>query len=868
MTDEADTVHLIERASALQSLQTALEHARRGTGRTAMVCGQAGIGKTALVTRLAAEAGDVRVLWGGCEALYSPRPLGPLYDMAGALGRSMRAMLATQGHGGELFSALLADLEPSATPALLVFEDLHWADAATLDLVKYLARRIHRVPALLVLTYRDDELGEQHPLRLLLGDLPTDTTVRVPLSPLSEAGVAELARQARCAADGLHAATGGNPFFVTEALRAEGLPATVRDAVLARAMRQPPAVRDLIELVAIVPARLEVSVAAALLACGREEVSAALASGLLESDGRWYFYRHELARIAIEQAIPAPMARALHARMVQHLECEGDTLVGSLSRLVHHAAGAGASAAVRQYAPQAAAQAAQQGAHREAASLYATALAHAADLPPAARAALLEQRAYQCYLTGQTEDAVAAYQSALDLWRALGEVLPQGRALRWLSRLYWLLARVPEAEACADDAVALLERMPESTELAWALSNRSQLHMLSARMDEAILWGSRAIALAQRLGDTEVLVHALNNTGSAQYQVGRADGRAPLEQSLKLALDQGMVDQAARAYMNLVAIAVTSRDYPTAQRAIQEANRYDAARDLDMMASYVPACHAQLDFEQGRWDNAADLAASVLTRRTAALIARVPALSVLARLRMRRAEPGADTALAQATALALQSGQLLRLAFVAAAHGEALWLRVGSADSRDLLLDTYALANASRYARAIGELDAWLRRLGIAHAPPAVVEAPYAMQSAGRWQEAADAWERLGCPYEQALALLEGDEAGMRAALALFASLGASASAKRCRAHLQEAGVRGLARGPRATTAANPSGLTARELQILALLAQGLTNGEIASRLVRSEKTVSHHVAAVLGKLDVRSRTEAAVVASRLGLVA
>ena len=234
---EPGTVELIERGQALDLLREALDAAAHGCGRTALVCGEAGIGKTSLVTELVSAHHDGNVLWGGCEALFSPRPLGPLYDMAPSLGERVKSMLGLDGGRVELFATFLAGLQEAAGTTVVVLEDLHWADAATLDLVKFLARRIQRVRALLVLSYRDDELDERHPLQMVLGDLPANAVVRVPLPPLSEAGVDALARQSNRSAEGIFAATGGNPFFVTEALRAEGLPATVRDAVIARAAR-------------------------------------------------------------------------------------------------------------------------------------------------------------------------------------------------------------------------------------------------------------------------------------------------------------------------------------------------------------------------------------------------------------------------------------------------------------------------------------------------------------------------------------------------------------------------------------------------------------------------------------------------------
>lgn len=316
---------LVEREHALQALRAALALARAGSGRTALVCGDAGIGKTSLVTRFTGEQRDaLRVLWGGCEALFSPRPLGPLYDMAQHFSARLQALLGQEGQRAQLFNAVLDELARAGATGVMVLEDLHWADAATLDFAKFLARRVQRLPLLLVLTYRDDELGQRHPLRAVLGDLPASSVVRLPLLPLTEAGVAELAGQASRTATGLFALTSGNPFFLTEAL-ADGantaaLPANVRDAVLARAARLAPAVRDLLDLAAMVPGRIEASLVQAVLGPQPEDVAAALSSGLLSADQHFYAFRHELARLSIAGALHAVQAAALHARLLACLE--------------------------------------------------------------------------------------------------------------------------------------------------------------------------------------------------------------------------------------------------------------------------------------------------------------------------------------------------------------------------------------------------------------------------------------------------------------------------------------------------------------------------------------------------------------------
>jgi predicted ATPase len=298
--------NLLERDQFLSSLDELLLQAVQGHGQLVLVSGEAGIGKTSLVERFIERCPPgARTLWGACEALFTPRPLGPLYDIARQTSTPLRALLDDQANRATLFAAVMDDLTEGTAPAVVVVEDLHWADEATLDLIKFLARRIHRTSTLLILTYRDEELGRGHPLRLVLGDLPARAVTRLRLPPLSEAAVATLAQKADRPAHGLYLATGGNPFFVRELLASDapGVPTSVSDAVLARVARRSPAAQGLLELVAVVPTRVEwwvVKGVGAAYGAGLEEC---LAAGLVLLEGGAASYRHELARQAVEGAL-------------------------------------------------------------------------------------------------------------------------------------------------------------------------------------------------------------------------------------------------------------------------------------------------------------------------------------------------------------------------------------------------------------------------------------------------------------------------------------------------------------------------------------------------------------------------------------
>ncbi|MDQ6629357.1 MAG: AAA family ATPase, partial [Pseudomonadota bacterium] len=331
---------LLEREALLEAMQASADQAARGNGHTVLASGEAGVGKTSLLERFTSGFEHGRVLWGGCEALATPRPLGPLHDVAAQCGGALAERLASSTDGAGLFAAVLQELSRAPTPTLLVIEDLHWADEATLDLVKYLGRRIHQVPALLLLSHRDDPASLER-LRPLLGDLPTTHTTRLSVPLLSRDAVDRISVGAsRKDAARIHAATGGNAFFVAELLRQGGegaaVPETVRDAVLARAASLAAPALQVLHLVAIVPTQAEIALVDAVLAPSADAVDACVASGLLVTDGRRLRFRHELARSAVEASVPPLRAAQFHARLLGELAARREGTV-SFAALAHHA---------------------------------------------------------------------------------------------------------------------------------------------------------------------------------------------------------------------------------------------------------------------------------------------------------------------------------------------------------------------------------------------------------------------------------------------------------------------------------------------------------------------------------------------------
>jgi DNA-binding CsgD family transcriptional regulator len=860
---------LLERSAQVEELDEHLDAVRvQGRGRLVLIAGEAGIGKTALVRAFCEERRPIRVLWGACDALYTPRPLGPFADMADEAGGELGAVVAEGATPGVLVAALAGELS-RRSPSVVVLEDLHWADEATLDVVRLLARRIESVPALVLATYRDDELDRAHPLRIVVGELPTSATNRVALAPLSADAVGALARSMGVDHHALHRRTAGNPFFVTEVLAAPGaaIPETVRDAVLARVARLDPGARGLLDTVAIVPLRAELWLLETLADGDLEELDGCLASGVLRAERDAVSFRHEIARVAVEEALSPHTRLLLHRKALAALASghgEPDP-----ARLAHHAEAADDGEAVLVHAPAAGERAAMLGSHREAAAQFARALRYAEALPPERRAELLERRSYECYLTNDVVHAIDARRRALHEHRAAGDSLREGDAHRWLSRLAWFSGDNATAEDEARLAVELLDPLAPGRELAMAYSNMAQLRMLANDQAGATTWGARAIELAERLGETEIVVHALNNVGAAELHRGLAGGRAKLERSLELALHAGLEEHVARAYTNLGAGHIELHDYALGDRHLDAGIAYCAERDLDSWLAYMTGWRARSELDQGRWDAATTTATAVLAHPGIATPSRITPLSVVGRLRARRGDPDPWSPLDEALELARGTGELQRLVAAAGARAEARWLAGETGEIDAETAATLALALELRDGWAAGELYLWRRRAGLVDEIELDdLAEPFRLELEGSGEAAAELWAAIGCPYEAALALTSAErESAQRRGLAELQALGARPAATRVARALRERGIRDVRRGPRAATRDNPAGMTARELEVLALVAEGLRNAEIAERLFVSEKTVGHHVSAILRKLDVRTRSQAGAEAARLGIV-
>ncbi|TQM01840.1 BTAD domain-containing putative transcriptional regulator [Pseudonocardia kunmingensis] len=766
----------LERAEPLRRLDGLLA---AGAGRVVLVSGEAGVGKTTLVTAFAARAaGDVLLLWGSCDPLLTPRELGPLHDVGRQTGGALAAALAGDARRETVFAAVLDELDAASDRPrpVLVIEDVHWADGATLDLLTFLGRRIARTRSLLVVTFRDDEIGAEHPLHAALATLPREVVVRLPLAPLSPDGVAELARRAGRPATDVHAVTGGNPLLVSELLAAgpSDVPPTVRDLMLARLGPLPEPARAVARLVSVLPGYAD----PAVLAGAAAAVETCLARGVLVAREDRVAYRHELLRRAVEESL-SPVRRAeLHATALAALERAEES--ADPARLAHHARLAGDVGALLRHAPAAARRAAAVDARREAVGHLRAVLPHVDRLAGTERAELRQEFAAQAFAAGFAEEGLAELRRALAHWEAVGDAERTGEALLLLNRIHWWSGRVDEAWAACHRAVEVLETVPPGRPLARAYGQLSTRYMLTNRPSEALDWGRRASALATRLGDVATTVDGLITVGGARFDLEPEWDGSELEQAHAAAAAAGLPDQATRALVNLASTTLQRGRHGRAEPLLDRALRVAVDRDLHGYARFTTGLRARLRVERGDWDGARSDAATVLDGVGIAGNARLPGLVALALLRLRRGEDGALALLDEAADYAYPMREMQWVGPVAAARSELFWLNGDTARAAAEARRWLPLA-VRRHRWLAGELALRLWRAEPGVAAPAGIDRPYALLVDGDWAGAAAIWADRGCVWTRAEALACGDAEAVAEAVALAESLGAAPVARRWR---------------------------------------------------------------------------------------
>jgi DNA-binding CsgD family transcriptional regulator/tetratricopeptide (TPR) repeat protein len=847
---------LLERDATLTVLEGAVDAAAAGRGSVALVSGEAGIGKTSLVRAfVAAAAGRARLLLAACDDLMAPRTLGPLRDAAGVTGPLAKAIA---GDVDGVFGALLEELAASP-PTVLVIEDIHWADDATLDVVGYAARRIDGVGAVLVLTCRDDAA-----LRQFLGALTGTPVHRLPLEPLSRAAVEQLADGSGADAATLHRVTRGNPFFVTEALASPGeaVPASVVEAVRARVGRLGAECRDALERLSVVPAQVDDGLAAALLGQGLEVLEEAELAGVLEVRPGSLAFRHELARRAIEHSLPAIRRRALNAAVVRAL------LAGErpeLARVMHHAVEAGDVETIVAVGPAAAREADHAGSHRQSLAHYESVLPHAGRLGPRERAELLDGYAWELYNAHRFREAVDAGREAVRLYEQVGDAVAAGDCLVRVSRHLFMAGETDEAEHAASRAVLLLEPTGDPGALAHASLYEGAILALTDEHDRAagILDSARDLAL--RAGRVDFAALSLNYLGIARFEQGEPGGLELLRESIRASIAGRDYEYAARGYCNLGELLFRAGRLDELDACVRDGLGFTRERGFWSHAYNLEVHRCLALLRRGRWDPALRGLRELTEGVGDPGMLYAYSMPWLGRLLARRGDPAAGEMLAAAWEHARRQRLLLGVAYAGLAYVEWAWLAESPDVAREVAAVLEPRTSHPGGAPFRAELRRYLARAGLGGEAFAGCPEPWAAGLRGDWQKAAGGWEEAGDPYERALELVgSGERDASLEGLRILDGLGAAGAAAPVRRRLRAAGEP-VPRGPRSATRANPAGLTARQLAVLELVRDGLTNAEIAARLVVSVRTVDHHVAAILAKLGVRSRRDAAAAADELG---
>lgn len=861
---------LIEREDFLQILEMKFESVVNGEGHCILLSGEAGIGKTSLIKTFYKEKKDCcKIYQGTCDALFTPRPLAPIFDIIWQISSSTPKNEVHKLDRTLLFNHLFYELEQQKKPAIIIIEDIHWADEATLDFIKFFARRIARIHCLLILSYRDNEILANHPLRNVLGQLPPDSFTRVQLSPLSKQAVEKMAEERGYKGEDVFTVSGGNPFYVTEILASysPGVPDNIKDSIISVYNRQEIGTRHAWEICSVIPEGLEIN-RFAKIKSSDEGMDHCFALKIIIVKNDKIVFKHEVYRRTIEASL-SPFKRISLNKKILDLFLGSFEEEGEIERIVHYAKNANENKLVVKYSPIAARQAASVGAHIEASKLFLTAIEYSDGNNEDEMVSFYESYAYECYLTNQVREAIIYQGRALKIWQKKNELEQAGNSLRFLSRLWWFDGNREEAEKYGRRAIEILDSMPSSKAKAMAYSNMSQLKMLSDETFECVEWGNRAIEMANEIGDDEILCHAMNNVGSVLWKSRSSEekGKNMLTESLDIAIKNSFHEHAARSYSNIASVYLLLKEYELAKQVIEDGINYCDERNLDASKKYKLYAKARMFLGTGNWQQASIITENLLLNPDLLGSVKILAFTVAAIIKLRKGEDDALFYLNEAKLLAVKAKEHSRTIPIMIAELEYEWLTGKKRITDEELALSLALIGKVDNIYLNSEFAFWLNKTRNKDLGLSTLYEPYKLLKEEKFDAAARFWEAKGCLYEKALALSAGTEENKKNSLVILQQLGAEAVYEKIKMEMRATGIKKIPRGLRASTKSNPAQLTNRELDVLNLLKKGIQNKEIAAELFISPKTTDHHISNILFKLDVNSRSKAVAEAVRLGIL-
>jgi len=701
-------MNLLEREKFLSELNGLFIDVQTKNGFIVAISGEAGIGKTSLVEHFTNQIeNQARVLWGTCDDLFTPRPLAPLYDITDQLDTRIVNQLDSGKPRPSIFLTLLKEIQKNE-PNIIVIEDAHWADESTLDFIKFFGRRISKCKSLLIITYRDDEIKSEHPLRLALSNLPSNYLKRMKLSSLSENAVNTLALNYGRNDSELYTKTGGNPLLVTELLANElqETPATIKELIASKLNHLSQEVQSAVNIMSVIPGRVEKWILIKLVK-DYSLLDQAIEFGILMSEGNAFFFKHELIRMAIEESL-SELNRIKYNSLVLNILLSQKRIDHLLSRIIHHAAKAEDSDTILEYAPRAAEQASKLGAHKQASKHYLTAFKYSDNSSDDVKLNLLKGLAYECYLTGQVEEGAKACELILSILIISPDPYLEGKTYRILSRLMWDIGEDKKGEQYLKQSITILEKLPLSKELTMAYSNLSSIytHRMESELGEQL--GKKAIECARYINDLETEVHSLNNIGICKMRDGDDSGEWYLKESLRLSLENNFYEQAARAYCNIGAKYLWRRNLNEATKYLSIGLEYCNEKDFDSIGFCTAGDYAKAKLFAGDWETATDLSNFICSNKLVSNSNRIFPLCVIGQIRARRMDPGALKLLDESNTLALKLGEIDRIVTVKGARAEYYWLQNKINNVVDELETVYEKLTNSNNSWAIGEIAYWL----------------------------------------------------------------------------------------------------------------------------------------------------------------